>query len=84
MLIKNNTDLSYMVIGKMIDDIMSRNTGHTMYYGKVDTIDVKYEDAEYRIVIRYLKKYAEWTFSPLHRTVKVIKERYKLADEQEV
>lgn len=73
-----------MVIGKMIDDIMSRDPGETIYYGKVDKLDVKYDDVEYQIQIRYMKRYVEWTFSPLHKSAKVIKERYRLADEQEV
>lgn len=82
--IVNNTELPYMVIGKMIDDISNKNTGDTMYYGKVDQFDVKYDDVEYQIKIRYLKKYVEWTFSLLHESAKMIKEKYRLNDEQEV
>ena len=62
MLIKNQAGLDYRTIGYCMDKIMESNTGNTMYYGKVEIGKVEINNRIITIIIRYLKKYTEWTF----------------------
>ena len=62
MKIVNKTNLPYKIIGDMIDKIQAHNVGNTMYYGKVEYCVMGYKDKEYKVQIRYLKRYVEWVF----------------------
>lgn len=62
MLIKNQVGLDYKTIGYCMDKIMELNTGNTMYYGKVEIGKIEVDNRIITIIIRYLKKYTEWTF----------------------
>lgn len=62
MKIINNTDLSYKIIGQVIDDTIIKNKADTLYYGKVYHFEIEYKNKEYKVQIRYLKKYVEWRF----------------------
>lgn len=62
MKIINNTDLSYKVIGEMIDEIISTSKEYTNYDGKVEVGKVLYKGKPINITIRYLKRYVEWRF----------------------
>lgn len=62
MKIVNNTDLSYEVIGKMIDQITKDCLGDTLYYGKIDNYRFVHGKKGYSLTIRYLKRYVEWRF----------------------
>ena len=58
----NNTDLSYKVIGAIIDEIISTSKEYTNYDGKVEVGKVFYKGDPINITIRYLKRYVEWRF----------------------
>lgn len=56
MKIINNTDLSYEVIGQIIDKYMNYgDPGETIYYGKVDWFNFKAFDKIYLCQVRYMK-----------------------------
>lgn len=62
MKIVNNTNLPYRVIGEMIDMIQEQSSGDTIYYGKVSICTMGYKGKDYKVQIRYLKRYVEWRF----------------------
>lgn len=62
MKITNNTDLSYKVIGQIIDDTIIKNKADTIYYGKVYWFEIEYKSKKYKVEIKYFKKYVEWRF----------------------
>ena len=62
MKIINNTNLSYKVIGEIIDEIISTSKEYTNYVGKIEVGKVLYNGEPINITIRYLKKYVEWRF----------------------
>jgi hypothetical protein len=62
MKIVNDTKLPYQIIGKVIDNIINSDYQDTIYYGKIQTFKIEYQDKNYNVQIRYLKKYVEWRF----------------------
>ena len=62
MKIINNTNLSYIQIGEIIDEIISTSNGYTNYYGKIEVVKILYNGDTINITIRYLKRYVEWKF----------------------
>ena len=62
MKIINNTNLSYKVIGEIIDEIISTSKEDTNYYGKIELVKILYKGDPINITIRYLKRYVEWRF----------------------
>lgn len=62
MKIINNTDLSYSSIGLLMDNVIEKSIGDTIYYGKIDILNINFACREIKIQIRYLKKYVEWRF----------------------
>lgn len=63
MKIINKTDLSYEMIGIIIDDIIEKSVGSTHYVGQIEYTTCNVACREIRVQIRYLKKYVEWRFS---------------------
>ena len=61
MKIRNNTDLSYKVMGEMLDQLFDLPP-RTHYFGQIETVDFDGKDKVVRITIRYLKSYTEFTF----------------------
>ena len=62
MKIVNETNLSYSTIGLLIDNVMEKNKGNTMYYGKVEHCIAMIGSIKVNIQIRYLKTFVEWRF----------------------
>ena len=60
MLIKNETNLSNIEIGKIIDIVQTYKTEDTHYHGQIEVGEVKYKNINYTVQIRYLKRYVEW------------------------
>lgn len=60
MLIKNETNLSNMEIGKLIDIVKSQDKENTHFHGQIEVGEVVYKEIVYVIQIRYLKRYVEW------------------------
>ena len=65
MLIRNKTNLDYVTIGMLIDNIMKTNTGNTSYYGKIEHCTMQVESHKIKVQIRYLKRYTEWYFTEI-------------------
>lgn len=65
MLIRNKTNLGYVTIGMLIDEIMKSNTGNTAYYGKIEFCTMQVESHKIKVQIRYLKRYTEWCFTEM-------------------
>ena len=63
MKIVNNTSLNYQQIGFIIDDIINKSDGETIYYGKVRYLNIVFNGLKINIRIRYLKRYVEWSFT---------------------
>ena len=61
MKIINNTNLSYKVIGEIIDEVMQTKE-ETNYVGKIEAGKILYNGDPINITIRYLKRYVEWRF----------------------
>lgn len=66
MKIVNNTSLNYQQIGFIIDDIINKSDGETIYYGKVRYLDIVFNGLKINIRIRYLKRYVEWSFREIN------------------
>ena len=62
MKIINNTNLSYIEIGEIIDEIINTSKEDTYYDGKIEVGKVLYKGKPINITIRYLKRYVEWRF----------------------
>lgn len=62
MKIINETNLSYSTIGLLIDNVMEKNKGNTMYYGKTEHCIAMIGNIKVNIQIRYLKTFVEWRF----------------------
>lgn len=62
MKIINNTNLSYIQIGEIIDEIINTSKEDTNYDGKIEVGKVLYNGKPINITIRYLKKFVEWRF----------------------
>ena len=62
MKIINNTNLSYIQIGEIIDEIIRTSKEDTNYYGKIEVVKILYNRDSINITIRYLKRYVEWRF----------------------
>jgi hypothetical protein len=63
MKIINDTNLSYEMVGKLIDMTLKQDIGSTHYVGQVLYGSFEVGNKEVRVQIRYLKKYVEWRFS---------------------
>ena len=62
MKIINDTDLSYGIIGLMIDKIIENGKDDTHYFGQIQVVGMQVQDREIKVQIRYLKRYVEWRF----------------------
>lgn len=62
MKIINNTNLYYIQIGEIIDEIINTSKEDTNYYGKIEVVKILYNRDSINITIRYLKRYVEWRF----------------------
>lgn len=65
MLIRNKTNLDYVTIGMLIDEIQKRNTDNTAYYGKIEHCTMQVGSHKIKVQIRYLKRYTEWYFTEI-------------------
>ena len=66
MKIVNNTNLNYQQIGFIIDDIINKSVGETIYFGKVSYLNIMFNELKINIRIRYLKRYVEWSFREIN------------------
>ena len=62
MKIINDTDLSYGLIGLMIDKIIENGKDDTHYFGQVQVATMEVGIKKIIVQIRYLKRYTEWRF----------------------
>ena len=60
--IENYTNFSYQEIGYLIDNIKFSSEKGTHYVGDKNFLNIKFRRKKLNITIRYLKKYAVWTF----------------------
>ena len=60
--IKNNSRLSYKVMGSIIDKFMSED-GYTMYEGKKDHIYFEHNEKHYKLDVTYGKRDTTYIFS---------------------
>lgn len=62
MKIINEPCLPYKVIGQVIDEYQNKWYVDTCYVGKVEYFKIEYKHKQYKVQIRYLKRYVEWRF----------------------
>jgi hypothetical protein len=61
----NLTSLSNREIGHIMDRIISESDDQTNYIGKIERFTISHMDDEkdYKIEIKYMKTYTQWTFT---------------------
>lgn len=59
--IVNKTNLSYEMIGKLIDEWLELDKGNTHYFGQLLYTDFSLNGKNYVIHVRYMKQYVEFS-----------------------
>lgn len=64
--INNKTNLPYKVLGQVIDHYVNNGKEDTLYVGKIDSINFKYNDKDYHADVCYGERSVAWYFEEVH------------------